>query len=102
MRNGKNREMDTWIDKVVDIWMSFMQDIDNSQWKESSFVYDRCNIFYVAMLRIVTNHIFISIENPFNECVDTFSVLQLWVLLTISGSKCLMHFRPTSVLVGYL
>ena len=60
-------------------------------------------IFYMAMLGIVTNHmLFIYVEKPLNECVDTFSVMQLCVLLTISGNKCLMHFRPISVLVGYL
>ena len=29
--------MDTWIDKVMVIRTSFMQDIENNQWKESRF-----------------------------------------------------------------
>ena len=29
--------MDTWIDKVMAIRTSFMQDIENNQWKESQF-----------------------------------------------------------------
>ena len=29
--------MDTWIDKVMVIRTSFMQDIENNQWKEAQF-----------------------------------------------------------------
>ena len=29
--------MDTWIDKVMVIWTSFMQDIENNEWKEAQF-----------------------------------------------------------------
>ena len=29
--------MDTWIDQVMVIWTSFMQDIENDQWKEAQF-----------------------------------------------------------------
>ena len=29
--------MDTWIDKVMVIGTSFMQDIGNNQWKETQF-----------------------------------------------------------------
>ena len=34
------KRMDTWIDKVMVIW-----DIENDQWKDASFVCDRCNSF---------------------------------------------------------
>ena len=38
-------------------------------------------VFYVTMLRIVTDHLFFSyIWKPLNDCVDTFSVMQLCVL----------------------
>ena len=29
--------MDTWIDKIMVIWTSFMQDIESNQWKEIQF-----------------------------------------------------------------
>ena len=64
-----------------------------------SFVTD-VTVSYVTMLRIVTNYVgffFIYVEKPLDECVDTLSVMQLWVLLIISGNKCLMHFCPISV-----
>ena len=106
--------MDTWIDKAMVIRKSFMQDIENNQWNWRGSVLFLTD---VTVLRIVSDHMFffvfvcfcfflegvvIYVEKQLNECVDTFSVMQLWVLLTISGSKCLMHFRPISVLVGYL
>ena len=44
-KKGKMGEMDIPIDKVMTIRTSFMQDIENNQWRRSSFVYGRCNSF---------------------------------------------------------
>ena len=51
--------MDTLIDKVMVIRTSFLQDIENNQWKLSQFFMTYVTIFYVTMLRIVTNHVFL-------------------------------------------
>ena len=100
----KNREMDTWIDKVTVIRSSFMQDIEQQPVKRGSVLFRTdVAVFYVTMLRVVTNHMsFIYVEKPLNGCVDTFSVMKLWVLLINLGGKCLMHFHPMSALVWYL
>ena len=45
MKKGKNREMDAWIDKVMVIRKSFMQDIENNQGKRLSFVYGTWQYF---------------------------------------------------------
>ena len=47
-------------------------------------------VFVVTVLRIGTNHVFvIYVEKPLNECEDTFSVMQLWVLLTFQVANAL-------------
>ena len=51
-------------------------------------------VFYMTMLRRVTNHFFyICWKKPLKECVDTFSVMQLWVLLTIQVTNALSWWR---------
>ena len=54
-----------------------MQDTETTSERRLGFVCDKCNSFLCD--NVPNSYLFIYVEKPLNECVDTFSVMQLWV-----------------------